>query len=53
MILPYRTKPRPQTWTEFWKSEQGAWAGLGLALAAFFILPIVASIAWMAVQSFL
>ena len=53
MIIPYRTKPRLQTWLDFWKSERGAWAGLGFALAAFVVLPIVAVIAWMAVQSIL
>ncbi len=53
MILPYRSKPPRQTWPDYWRSERGAWAGLGFALAAFFVVPIVAYIAWMAVQSIL
>lgn len=53
MILPYRTHPQRQTWTDYWRSERGAWTGLGQALATFLVLPIVAYIAWMAVQSIL
>ena len=53
MILPYRSKPRSLTWTAYWQSDRGAWTGLALALAAFFVFPIGAYIAWMAVQSIL
>ena len=53
MILPYRTRRLRETWTDYWKSERGAWFGLWISLAVFVVVPIVAYVAWMAVQSIL